>query len=541
MTTYLETKVLIIGCGIAGGVAALQLADAGIPVTVITRSLAAQESNTYYAQGGIIYQGLQDSAQLLIEDILRAGAGHCDRRSAALLAEQGPVLVRQVLLERIGVLFDQNGGDLSLAREGGHSLPRIIHATDATGKAIADALLEALQRQPQVTLLSGYTALDLIRQPGPGKAPVCGGAYLLDQATGQVITCQAGTTILATGGLGQVFARTSNPSGARGDGVAMADRAGVRLADMEFVQFHPTTFFQPLADPFLISEAVRGAGARLVNADGQPFMQKYAPEWKDLAPRDIVARSIQQEMMSQDIAHVYLDLRSYIPVQEIRSHFPTIYEYCLRYGVDITRDLVPVAPAAHYACGGVRVDEWGQTSLERLYAVGEVTCTGLHGANRLASTSLLEGLVWGYQAAGHIRDHLPQLTGAGGSERSPYPSPGLEQAEPAQIERMAGLMRSLMWDYVGLVRTTSGLAYTLAELQQLVAEVELLYHHSQLTDELLGLRNIARVALLITQAALDNPVSQGCHYRLTEAEERRLFSWKLRVAEPALAGYNGKE
>jgi L-aspartate oxidase len=417
-------------------------------------------------------------------------------------------------------------------------LPRIIHATDATGKAIADALLEALHRQPQVTLLSGHTALELIHQPGPEESQICSGAYLLDRATGQVIPCRAKTTILATGGLGQVFERTSNPPGARGDGVAMADRAGVRLADMEFIQFHPTTFAQPLAGPFLISEAVRGAGARLVNADGQPFMQRYAPEWKDLAPRDIVARSIQQEMMSQGVPHVYLDLRSYVPVQEIRSHFPTIYEYCLRYGVDITKDLVPVAPAAHYACGGVRVDEWGQTSLERLYAVGEVTCTGLHGANRLASTSLLEGLVWGHQAALHIREQLPQRADTRQEDILPYPSPSLERVETTQIERMVDLIKNLMWDYVGLMRTTSGLVYTRAELQRLAVEVELMYHNSQITDELIGLRNIARVALLITEAALDNPVSQGCHYRLTEGEERQLFSWKLQVQEPVLVGNN---
>jgi L-aspartate oxidase len=318
----------------------------------------------------------------------------------------------------------------------------------------------------------------------------------------------------------------------------MADRAGVRLADMEFIQFHPTTFAQPLAAPFLISEAVRGAGARLVNADGQPFMQRYAPEWKDLAPRDIVARSIQQEMMSHGVPHVYLDLRSYVPVQEIRSHFPTIYEYCLRYGVDITKDLVPVAPAAHYACGGVRVDEWGQTSLERLYAVGEVTCTGLHGANRLASTSLLEGLVWGHQAALHIREQLPQLVDTRQEDILPYSSPSLERVETTQIERMADLIKNLMWDYVGLMRTTSGLVYTRAELQRLAVEVELMYHNSQITDELIGLRNIARVALLITEAALDNSVSQGCHYRLTEGEERQLFSWKLQVQEPVLVGNN---
>jgi L-aspartate oxidase len=321
----------------------------------------------------------------------------------------------------------------------------------------------------------------------------------------------------------------------------MAYRAGAKVADMEFVQFHPTTFYHPQAQPFLISEAVRGAGARLVNANGEPFMQKYAPDWKDLAPRDIVARSIQQEMMAQDVPNVYLDLRSYVSVEEIRSHFPTIYDYCLRYGVDINQDLVPVAPAAHYACGGVSVDEWGQTSLERLYAIGETACTGLHGANRLASTSLLEGLVWGYQAASHLQDHLAEPAGWEKIEPQPYPTAGAASAGSRQLERTSNLVRSLMWDYVGLVRTTSGLAYTLQELGQIAAEVELIYHNSQLTDELIGLRNISQVALLITQAALENSVSLGCHYRLSEAEERRLFSWKLQVAEPALAGYNRKD
>jgi L-aspartate oxidase len=541
----IETEVLVIGCGIAGGVAALQLADAGLPVTLITRSREAHESNTYYAQGGIIYEGKQDSPRLLIEDVLRAGAGRCDPASVALLAERGPALVRQILLERVGTPFDQNGTGLSLAREGGHSLPRIIHAADATGKAIATALLEVLQQHPQVTLLDQYTAVDLITSAQPEKgnpaSPVCLGAYLLDQSHNELIACFAGRTILATGGLGQVFLRTSNPPGARGDGVAMAGRAGAAIADMEFVQFHPTTFYHPQARPFLISEAVRGAGARLVNANGEPFMQKYAPEWKDLAPRDIVARSIQWEMMSQGAPNVYLDLGSYIPTAEILNHFPTIYDYCRRYGIDITRDLVPVVPAAHYACGGVKVDQWGQTSLERLYAVGEVACTGLHGANRLASTSLLEGLVWGYQAAAHIQARWDQAGEPGAPDLKVAEPAGWEELEPAQIDRTVALIQSLMWEHVGLVRSTAGLEYALQELRRISAEVEACYRRSRLTDQLVGLRNMAQVALLISQAALNNQASQGCHYRLPAAEERRLFSWKLGLAEPALVGYNNRD
>lgn len=539
MTTAMETQVLIIGCGIAGGVAALQLADAGIPVTVITRTRQPQESNTYYAQGGIIYKGKQDSPELLAEDIFQAGAGHGDLASVHLLAGRGPALVEEILLQRVGVAFDQNGTGLSLAREGGHTLARIIHAADATGKAIATALLDALQVHPQVTLLNRYTAVDLLLGSpiGEEQLPICRGAYLLDQASGQVVPCLARATILATGGLGQVFLRTSNPPGARGDGVAMAYRAGARVADMEFVQFHPTTFCQPGAQPFLISEAVRGAGARLVNEQGEPFMAKYAPDWQDLAPRDIVARSIHHEMVTRNIAHVYLDLRSYIPVSQIRSHFPTIYQYCLAHGVDITRDLVPVAPAAHYACGGVQVDQWGQTSVERLYAIGEVACTGLHGANRLASTSLLEGLVWGYQAALHLQRRLPKPD-AWSTPESIKTVEILSQVEvaPAQLQQMADRIRSLMWDQVGLVRTTSGLEAALHELRRLEARVEAWYQPSRLTDDLAGLRNLAQVARLITMAALDNKQSLGCHYRLPdETETGLLYLMRPQAAEAALA------
>ena len=343
MSECMETEVLILGCGVAGGTVALCLADAGMPVTLVTRAADPSDTNTNLAQGGIIYKGHEDSAALLVEDILRAGAGHASRQAATLLAEEGPGLVERLLLERVGVVFDRVAdGTLSLALEGGHSLPRIIHAADATGKAIETALVRALQAHPNVTLLLRHTAIDLLTPAHHSLnrldiyAPLsCVGAYVLDQATEQVKRCVARHTVLATGGLGQIFLRTTNPAGARGDGMAMAYRAGARVINMEFVQFHPTTFFHPSAPHFLITEAVRGEGGRLVHADGVPFMQHYDAAWRDLAPRDVVARSIYHEMLSQDVPNVYLDLRSYIPEHRIREHFPTIYAECLKYGVDI--------------------------------------------------------------------------------------------------------------------------------------------------------------------------------------------------------------
>jgi len=323
----------------------------------------------------------------------------------------------------------------------------------------------------------------------------------------------AAETVLATGGLGQIFLRTSNPVGARGDGVAMAWNAGARLINMEFIQFHPTTFHQEGAPNFLISEAVRGAGARLVNAAGEPFMQRYAPEWKDLAPRDIVARSIHREMFSKGLTHVYLDLRSYIPRAEIESHFPTIAESCMQYGVDITRDLVPVVPAAHYSCGGVWTDEWGRTTLRDLYAVGEVACTGLHGANRLASTSLLEGLVWGIRAAEDILAALPGRSRHAAEDIPPWQDAGLEIPDPALILQDMSAIKHIMWNYVGLIRTTARLNRALSELRHLEGEILHFYRRSKLTDELIGLRHAVHTALIVAQAAWENKQSMGAHYR----------------------------
>ncbi len=517
----IESEVLIIGCGIGGGTAALALADAGVPVTVVTRGRAPESANTYWAQGGIIYEGAGDSASLLVEDTLRAGAGHCYEPAVRLLAEEGPGSVRRVLLERLGVGFDHNPtGTLSLTLEGGHTLPRIIHAADATGKAIQMAMLNALQAHPNVTLLTGHSAVDLLTPAHHARnrqsiyaAPSCIGAYLFDQDRQQVVRCLAKKTILASGGLGQIFLRSTNPLGARGDGLAMAYRAGVRIINAEFVQFHPTTFYAQDSARFLISEAVRGVGARLVNGAGVPFMQKYEPTWKDLAPRDVVARSIQREMLENDVPNVYLDLRNYVSKDEILHHFPTIYAECLKFGVDATQDLVPVVPAAHYFCGGIAVDAWGRSDFQNLYAVGEVSCTGVHGANRLASTSLLEGLVWGERAAQHIRTTLLNAPAPDASDIPAWVDLGTESGDPALISQDMSSIKHIMWNYVGLVRTTPRLARALRELRQLEIEIEQFYRKTHLSDELIGLRNAVRTALIVAEAAWRNKQSMGCHYR----------------------------
>lgn len=521
MSELIETPVLIIGCGIAGGTAALQLADLGIPVTLVTRAHEPHETNTYYAQGGIIYRGAQDAPALLADDIHRAGAGHCNPTAVTILAQEGPELVRQLLIDTVGVPFDRTAdGLLEVIQEAAHSTPRILHAADTTGRAVEIALLQTLKIRPQVTLLTGHTAIDLLTpQHHAGnrlavyQPLACVGAYVLDQATGYVRRILASHTILAAGGLGQIYLRTTNPTGARGDGLAMAYRAGARVINSEFIQFHPTTFHAPNAPHFLVSEAVRGAGARLVDSQGQPFMDGYDPEWKDLAPRDVVARSIHREMLARDVENVYLDLRSYIPEHRIRDHFPAIYQQCLAFGVDITRDLVPVVPGAHYACGGVWVDEWGHTTINNLYAVGEVACTGLHGANRLGSTSLLEGLVWGHRAARYIHAHVSDHAAPDPVDIPPWRDTGAESPDPALISQDMSVIQHMMWNYVGLVRTTERLQRALRELRHLESEIDRFYRRTRLTDGLIGLRNAVRTAVIVAAAAWENPHSLGCHYR----------------------------
>lgn len=521
MSDPVESDVLIVGCGIAGGTAALELAEAGLDVVILTRAEQAEESNTYWAQGGIIFKGDDDSPESLAADIDNAGAGLCHPEAVRILAHEGPPLVKSLLIDRLAVPFDRRpDGRPALGREGGHSVARIVHATDATGRAIENALVAELRRHPRVRFLTGHTAVDLLTPAHHGRDqravydPLsCVGAYALDQATGEIVRCFARATVLATGGLGQIFLRTTNPHGSRGDGLAMAYRAGARVINTEYVQFHPTAFYHRNAPCFLITEAVRGAGARLVDEDGVPFMDRYDAKWKDLAPRDVVARSIHSEMLRRDVPNVYLDLRSYIPAERIRAEFPEMVRGCLEFGIDITEDLLPVVPAAHYACGGVWVDANGLSTVRRLYAVGEVSCTGLHGANRLASTSLLEGLVWGHRSAQHIAAHLPSRAELHFDDIPGWQPTGLQAPDPALIAQDAMSLKHIMWNYVGLVRKTHRLARAIRDLRNLEIEVERFYRRAAMTDYLIGLRNAVRVALIVTLAAWENKESRGCHYR----------------------------
>lgn len=521
MNDPLETDVLIVGCGIAGGTTALEAAEAGLDVTVLTRAADPLESNTHWAQGGIVYRGPGDSPDLLSEDIERAGAGLCNPEAVAILAHEGPALVDEFLIEKLEVPFDRDGdGKLALGLEGGHAIPRIVHAADATGRAIETALMRRVASHPKIRLLTRTIAIDLLTPAHHSKDRLsiyeplsCVGAYVLDGKSGEILRVFARATVLATGGLGQIFLRTTNPAGSRGDGLAMGYRAGARVLNCEYVQFHPTAFHHRDAPCFLISEAVRGAGARLTDAKGKPFMERYDVEWKDLAPRDVVARAIHQEMLRRGVQNVYLDLRSYVPEEKIRSHFPDLHASCLRYGVDMTKDLVPVVPAAHYSCGGIWSDADGRSTVDRLWAVGEVACTGLHGANRLASTSLLEGLVWGRRAAADIVNRVGRDGPIRHDGIPPWDPTGSEEPDPALVAQDMASIKNVTWNYVGLARTSRRLARAIRDLRNLEIEIERFYRRAALTDGLVGLRNAVRVALIVTLAAWENRESRGCHWR----------------------------
>ncbi|MGD2039467.1 MAG: L-aspartate oxidase [Anaerolineae bacterium] len=518
----IETDVLVIGCGIAGAAAALRLAaDRQRQVLIVTRTADAAESNTRYAQGGIVARGDADSVQLLARDVLAAGAGLCRPEAVRLLTEEGPDLVQRLLIEEAGVAFDRDdSGALLYTLEGGHSVPRVLHVGDATGQAIEQALLDRLRELPNVTLMTSATAVDLITSPHHSRDPLavygptrCHGAYVLDQQANRVRRVLAPVTVLATGGLGRIYRYTTNPQGARGDGMAMAYRAGARVVNAEYVQFHPTTLAVPGADNFLISEAVRGEGGRLYTPDGRHFMDEYAPRWGDLAPRDVVARAIHHEMIQHGYPHVLLDLANHMEPARIRERFPTIYATCLKAGVDISAGPIPVVPAAHYSCGGVLVDSWGRTTIEGLYAAGEVSCTGVHGANRLASTSLLEGLVWGDRAGRDIAMRK-DLRRVAGSEVPPWEDVGDNAlADPVLVYRDRRNVQHVMWLYVGLARSSRRLARALRELNHQWEAIDGFYRATRLSDDLIGLRNLAQVAWIVSRAAWHNRQSRGAHFR----------------------------
>ncbi|MGC9521759.1 MAG: L-aspartate oxidase [Anaerolineae bacterium] len=518
----IETDVLVIGCGIAGASAALRLAqDRERQVMVITRTYDPEESNTRYAQGGIVARGENDSAELLVQDILRAGAGLSLPSAARLLASEGPDLVGELLVDRLEVPFEREAdGSLTFTREGGHSVPRILHVGDMTGRAIEKALIDRLRACPNVELCSGMTAVDLITTSHHSQdlhavyEPItCLGAYVLDRAANRINRVLTKATVLATGGIGRIYRHTTNPTSARGDGLAMAYRAGARIINAEYIQFHPTTLAIPGMDNFLISEAVRGEGAKLYTPDGRHFMDEVAPRWGDLAPRDVVSRAIHHEMVTNGYPHVLLDLAGAMDRNRIPERFPTIYKTCMDAGIDITTEPIPVVPAAHYFCGGVLVDAQGRSTIDRLYAIGEVSCTGVHGANRLASTSLLEGLVWGYRAGEDIatRDDLtatsPDLIPPWGDV-----SEGAG-ADPVLAYRDLRTIQNIMWLYVGLARNTHRLARALKDLNHLWEVIDDFYRTTRLNDQLIGLRNIAQAAWIVTRAAWHNRQSRGAHYR----------------------------
>ncbi len=520
MAHDIQTQTLIIGCGIAGATAALRLSEnPNQHVTLITRAAEPMDSNTGWSQGGIVTRGLDDSPDMLVSDILQAGAGLSSPHAARILAEEGPQLVRSILIDCCGVQFDADaGGEYLYGLEGAHSTRRIIHVGDKTGEAIMIRLLATLAERHNVTLLTQHTAVDLITFPHHSLSPLdvyepirCHGAYVLVRETGEIVRVLAGHTILATGGLGQIFRNTTNPRGARGDGLAMAWRAEARIVNAEYVQFHPTALSVRNAPNLLISEAVRGEGARLLTPDGQPFMERYDPQWQDLAPRDVVARAIHNEMLEHGYDHVYLDIASKRSASFIRERFPQLIDTCTRFDIDPTAEPIPVVPAAHYFCGGVLVDEWGRTTCEGLYAIGEVSCTGLHGANRLASTSLLEGLVWGDRAGRYILDNPRDPISL--SRVPEWIYLGENEPDPALIEGDMTTIRNIMWDYVGLIRTAKRLDRADRELRHLFHEIEGFYRTARLNDSLISLRNAIQAARTVLFAARRNPTSRGAHYR----------------------------
>ncbi len=515
-----RSDILIIGCGVAGASAALEAAKRGFKVHILSKAQSPEESNTFYAQGGIVSLGKDDRLELLIEDIHRTGDGINNPEAVEVLARHGGELVERILIRELAIPFSRSSPEmLDYAQEAGHSRRRILHVKDTTGKTIAEAFIQALRKYPNVTIFTDHTAVDLLTVPHHSKnlrayyrEPQCIGAYVLDNKTNLVKKFLAPYTILATGGCGAVYLYTSNPRDAIGAGYAMAHRAGARIVNMEYIQFHPTSLFHRDADGFLISETVRGEGARLKTKEGQTFMEKYSDK-RDLAPRDEVTRAIYEEMVNSNSSYVLLDLASYAKV-DIKKRFPHIYKTCLQYGIDITKEPIPVVPAAHYCCGGVLVDTWGRTSLRGLYAAGEVSCTGVHGANRLASTSLLEGLVWGTRAAQDIAAHFDPTPPCEPSEIHPWYYPDKEEEiDPALINQDWLMIRSTMWNYAGIIRTKKRLERAKADLEYLRHRIEKFYKEARMDPKVVGLKHGIQVALMITHAALANPVSLGAHFR----------------------------
>jgi L-aspartate oxidase len=510
----IHTDCLVLGAGLAGSAYAWHAACAGFQVELLSLGEPLR-ANSDWAQGGIIYDTSPDPAQLA-KDILAASDGTANAAAIEQLVRDGPAAVKELLLDKLHVPFDRDAtGRLDLAREGGHTERRIIHAKDTTGHAILEALARQVDTTPGITRRSRFAAIDLLTlshnssEASDRYEPLtCFGCYALDTVTGDVVAFVAKKTVLATGGLGGIFLHTTNQPGSVGHGVAMAYRVGARLMDLEYVQFHPTVFNQPGVAPFLITEALRGEGAVLVDAAGRRFMDAHHP-LGSLAPRDVVARAIKQHLATTSEAAVYLDLAALKP-DFIRARFPGIYQRCLAGGVDIMRERIPVVPAAHFSCGGVHADLCGRTNVRHLNAIGETACTGLHGANRLASTSLLECLV---HAKATAEFDVAELST--GLFHLPAPKAWVSPTKAADamlVLQDLNQIRTTMWNYAGILRSPRRLARARRILLELREDIQAFYRDCRPTAELIELRNAVQTALLVVHAAALNPVSKGCHF-----------------------------
>ncbi|MCX6297924.1 MAG: L-aspartate oxidase [Bacteroidetes bacterium] len=515
----METDFLVIGSGIAGLTYALKMAELypNKTITVITKT-ATDETNTKYAQGGIagVWDENKDSYNKHIEDTLIAGDGLCNESIVEIVVKEGPERIKEIIA--YGASFDKDEfGDYSLGKEGGHSENRILHHKDVTGQEMERALLSALAALKNIQLLNHCFVIDIITQHHLGflvtKSTLditCYGVYALNRHTNQIETILSKITVLASGGCGQAYRTTTNPTIATGDGIAMVYRAKGKIENMEFIQFHPTALFEPGVSPsFLITEAVRGDGGILRNKTGEAFMERY-DERKDLAPRDIVARAIDNEMKRTGTEHVYLDCK-HMDLEKFVHHFPNIYEKCLSIGIDVMQQMIPVAPAAHYSCGGIKTDEWGRTSIKHLYACGECASTGLHGANRLASNSLLEAMVFAHRS---FLDSSKQVANINFEKGIPaWQTTGTSDPhEMILITQSQKELTQIMSDYVGIVRSDKRLERAMKRLDLLFTETEELYRSSKVSPQLSELRNLITVGYLIVKGAQFRKESRGLHY-----------------------------